>query len=724
MEGANIYAINIPDARLTAKGAWDLSVHITDLEILKTITVTGDMNIGGVMLRLVSDLAMTRDWSDHELWWPEENKWLNRSRSTLDQYGVTAAAKICFTPKHKIIRVQLPDLQYITVSVDMSSTVFKAVCDLCKSLGIRHGEELSFCRHLPNQALKKNTVISPDLPPAVRLQDTLPRGGGAGLQQSRSMNSLDRRSLGTPTPPANGVSYHTPSPHGTLSRNSHNTLSSSSGGEKWHPFYAQNPYTTPLYAAPEKGTVNIVDGNGQHEDVLDVDLARSPQTPSREATDTLLRPRTRLEKARQNAAWLDSSRSLYEQGIREGDTVLLRFKFFTFYDLNAKFDVKRINQIYEQARWMLLAEELDCTEEEMMLFAALQYQVQLQSQVPQAVSQAPEDDIDAALNDLQTTLEGVNSPTFYNDIMQVPVLSDYLQFLKPKKFTLRGFRPYFVVLRDTTLSLFKDEHDTQSEPSLEVNLRGCEVAPDVVLTNAKYGIKLQVPMADGMQEMWLRCVSDAQYAKWMAAFKLASKGKTMADSSYQAEVQNLLSHLALQHTSHRQDIDPVALNVDLDQYVAPRFTKKNRNHKLSGRVMDAHSNVRNLTATEAKLQLINACQRLPDYAKHYFVVQFAGSRKEELLAVTPNQLIRLDINGRMLKTWPYKRMRDWHVNWYKKLVVVEFDDEVVEFWPVGADAKNVHEFIGGYIFLATRAEDKNQTLDEAEFHKLTGGWKA
>jgi kindlin 2 len=93
------------------------------------------MNIGGVMLRLVSDLAMSRDWSDHELWWPEENKWLNRSRSTLDQYGVTAAAKISFTPKHKIIRVQLPDLQYITVSVDMSSTVFKAVCDLCKSLG-------------------------------------------------------------------------------------------------------------------------------------------------------------------------------------------------------------------------------------------------------------------------------------------------------------------------------------------------------------------------------------------------------------------------------------------------------------------------------------------------------------------------------------------------------------------------------------------------------------
>ena len=86
------------------------------------------------MLLLVQDLG-TRDWSDHDLWWPEENKWLNRSRSTLDQYGVTAAAYIWFTPKHKIVRVQLPDLQYITVSVDMSSTVLRAVMDLCSSLG-------------------------------------------------------------------------------------------------------------------------------------------------------------------------------------------------------------------------------------------------------------------------------------------------------------------------------------------------------------------------------------------------------------------------------------------------------------------------------------------------------------------------------------------------------------------------------------------------------------
>ena len=40
-------------------------------------------------------------------------------------------------------------------------------------------------------------------------------------------------------------------------------------------------------------------------------------------------------------------------------------------------DPVRINLIYEQAKWQLLNEGIDCTEEEMMLFAALQVHLQL-----------------------------------------------------------------------------------------------------------------------------------------------------------------------------------------------------------------------------------------------------------------------------------------------------------------------------------------------------------
>ena len=58
--------------------------------------------------------------------------------------------------------------------------------------------------------------------------------------------------------------------------------------------------------------------------------------------------------------------------MQEFDTLRLRFKFYSFYDLNPKLDSVRINQIYEQAKWQLLNDELDCTEEEALMFAALQ----------------------------------------------------------------------------------------------------------------------------------------------------------------------------------------------------------------------------------------------------------------------------------------------------------------------------------------------------------------
>ncbi len=70
--------------------------------------------------------------------------------------------------------------------------------------------------------------------------------------------------------------------------------------------------------------------------------------------------------------WLDSSLSIMEQGISEFDTLRLRYKFYSFYDLNPKTDAIRINMIYEQAKWTLLNDELDYTDEEALMFAALQ----------------------------------------------------------------------------------------------------------------------------------------------------------------------------------------------------------------------------------------------------------------------------------------------------------------------------------------------------------------
>lgn len=78
------------------------------------------------------------DWSDHALWWPSKNVWLTHTRSTLDQSCVTALAELQFTPMHKILKVQLPDLREMDFKVNFSVKTFNAVVNLCKQMGKRY----------------------------------------------------------------------------------------------------------------------------------------------------------------------------------------------------------------------------------------------------------------------------------------------------------------------------------------------------------------------------------------------------------------------------------------------------------------------------------------------------------------------------------------------------------------------------------------------------------
>ena len=199
-----------------------------------------------------------------------------------------------------------------------------------------------------------------------------------------------------------------------------------------------------------------------------------------------------------------------EQGIRDFDTLLLRFKFHSFYDLNPKTDHVRINLIYEQAKWQLLNEGIDCTEEEMMLFSALQLQVGLQANVPQPSDDyEEEDDIEAALTDLQMSLEGssINGANDlfngFDDIISVPSLAEDLRYLRPKKITLKGWKKQHFVLKELELAGYKN--NICKSPCFTVNLKGCEITPDINITNGRYGIKMSVPSADGMSELWLKC---------------------------------------------------------------------------------------------------------------------------------------------------------------------------------------------------------------------------
>jgi kindlin 2 len=691
-------------------GSWELTITITDLQVEKTLRVRGDLHVGGVMLKLVEALDIAVDWSDHGLWWPEKNLWLSRTRSTLDQYGVQADAKLWFTPMHKSLRVLLPDLQIIDMLVNFSANVFTDVIKICKELGIRHPEELSLARKIDYEALKRNQGVSATRRTQIPGMTSSPNG------HTPLNNSYDSGTLGSPY-------RNSSTPQGTMLRGSTGRVAPGSpfGTVSHSPNYSFNANGT---LSP--GSAHSLSFDGATDSS---GMANSPFVASRDAWNYLHRPKNVAEKARLNAAWLDSSRSLMEQGIVENEIVLLRFKFFNFYDLNPKYDRVRINQIYEQAKWSLISEEIDCTEEQMMMFAALQLQVQQQSQVPQpdidGTGNQSEDEIDAALTDLQFSLEG-SSVSAAGDITRTPELHGYLRFFKPKKFAFKSFKRFYFVFRDTQLSMFRsyDEKDSGT-PLIKHNLKGCEVKCDVNVSSQKFNIKLFVPTTDGMAEMWLRVESEEQYARWMAAFRLASKGRTMADSSYDSEVKSIQAFLTMQHPAATPVLSPGDANFQSENYVAQRFLRKIKTGKsVSQRILEAHANVQEMSLMDAKMNYIRAWQTLPEYGLTYFIVRLKGTKKEDLLAVALNRMVRMDLHsGDVLRTWRYQNVKAWSVNWEIKQVQVSFEgEEDIYFQCLTADCKVVHEFIGGYIFLSMRSGDRNQSLNEELFHKLTGGW--
>ncbi|RZC41784.1 unc-112-related protein-like, partial [Asbolus verrucosus] len=213
-----------------------------------------------------------------------------------------------------------------------------------------------------------------------------------------------------------------------------------------------------------------------------------------------------------------------------------------------------------------------------------QLQVNLQTNQPQPnldngnVSSPVEDDIDAALTDLQTTLEGSSINAYANDITQVPELCDELKFLKSKRFTLKAYKKYWFTCRDLHLYLYKTREEMihRANPVQDINLRGCEVTPDVNISQHKFGIKLEVPSAEGMSEMYIRCVDEHQYAKWMACCRLAAKGRSLADSSYESEKQTILDFFKMQRPSDGPVAVPNSFDIQLEDYLPPKFLKKLR----------------------------------------------------------------------------------------------------------------------------------------------------
>ncbi|XP_051909054.1 fermitin family homolog 1 [Hippocampus zosterae] len=653
--------------------SWELQVHVDqkagDKAMSFTLRVKGDLHIGGLMLKLVEKIKVPQDWSDHALWWEQRQCWLLKTHWTLDKYGIQADAVLRYTPQHKSLLLQLPNMKTIQMTVGFSCVVFKAVAEICQILNIRRSEELSLLQP-PDDPSKKKKKRGQNSPLEDIWDIDLVSGGpgGSGPMYSKTMTAT--------YDPENGMPV--------------------SATSLW---FGENPLAD-----------------------------CQPNLPPDELAK-LYQPLSLEDKAIRNAGWLDSSRSLMEQGVQDNDKLLLRFKYNVFFDLNPKYDAVRITQLYEQARWSILLEDIDCTEEEMLMFASLQYHICKLTVSTDPVDHSNEqeiDEVEAALSNLEVTLEGGVSDRIMEDITDVPELADYLRLLRPRRLTLRPYKEYWFVFKDTTISYYKNKEAAMGEPIEQFHLRGCEIVPDVNVTDKKFGIKLLLPVADGMNEVYIRCDNETQYAKWKAACVLASKGKTMAYSSYKSEVRSIQSFLQMKSLAPppgqaAPDLDAMEMNAEC--FVSPRYAKKHKTKQLTARILEAHQNIARLSLMDAKMRFIQAWQSLPEFGINYYIVRFRGCKKDEILGISYNRLIRLDMSTCLpVTTWRFANMKQWNVNWKIKQVTIEFDENVtIAFCCLSCDCKVVHEFIGGYIFLSTRSKDQNETLDEELFHKLTGG---
>ncbi|CAH8467868.1 unnamed protein product [Dicrocoelium dendriticum] len=337
-------------------GSWELCVFVDDLNREVKVRVLGGMTLGVLMHRIVESVHVQQSWSDHAIWWSDRNMWLLHNRTTLDQYGLQSDAKLMFRRMHGDLQVILPSMIAVLLRVNYSSRVFNVVRSICKELNIRHSEELSLSFPITKAHLKSNTPL-PNLRSAIK----------------RPANQANDSRTDTATLKAT-----------TIGANGHHM----------YPHTMDGPPISP-YETLRSGAGTIM--RLQSENSLDrerLDAAQYADCNFRRSAKTvfadgwLMRPKNLVQKARLNSGWLDSSRSLLEHGIEPPrvtsmsesiPTLYLCFKYYSFYDINLKYDAVRIHQLYEQARWSVLSGLLDCTEDEMIVFAACQLQAQLQS---------------------------------------------------------------------------------------------------------------------------------------------------------------------------------------------------------------------------------------------------------------------------------------------------------------------------------------------------------
>lgn len=121
---------------------------------------------------------------------------------------MTNDTQLLFTPQHKSVRLQMPDLQYFDMRVNFAVDVLHTVAELCGELGIRHSEELSLMRPYDTGTGKRGKK-KPKAPGAPGSDDTSSQGslGNGTLGRVGSQNTTPR-APSSPTNTPRQISYN------------------------------------------------------------------------------------------------------------------------------------------------------------------------------------------------------------------------------------------------------------------------------------------------------------------------------------------------------------------------------------------------------------------------------------------------------------------------------------------------------------------------------------
>lgn len=652
---------------------WTMKVSVPDSGVVKTLNVSGESTISEITLNLVETLGPSKNWSRYSLWCTDKKTWLIAPRATLNTYGLDAGNKVIFTTTNKPLVIQLPDRTTLNMEKADFSNTLFSV--VC-----------TICREL-----------------RVRHPEELSLLRCAKEEQLKDARSVTARRT---------FRVKKSVKKGKKERNDNSNNAMNNAGAQ-----AANGDAT---LSPSGSIANVAMLTPDEIDGIDIKEGKVME-----------------ERAAMNAGWLDSSKSLMEQDVQEGDTLLLRFKYFAFLDLNQQRDEPRINFLYHQAIRSVLSEDVVPTETESLEFAAYQFAVEQATRNPPKLARplSPgRDDLDSALADLEVSL-GANDADL--EKMSQAALPKYnrelqasLKFKKPNKIFSFFAKPkiHKFTFRDTTMSFFKN-NSTGGPPDFVQDLKDCSIVPEVDVRKTKYILHIKPPTA---KKEYLVLFSDKdEFCNWTAACRLASKGKPISDSTYDGEIELVKTMCNMQEHSqtlklNRNKTTIHTEDIKTEDFVSARVSKKYKPEQLANKILDAHNVLprKDYTATELKLRYILKWERLNDFGMSYFVVKFGNSRKEELLGIARTHMVKYDLNPPhdIVKTWHWTSLQSWNVNWEVKTLTFNVDTEQLSFTCQSADIKIVHEYIGGYIFLTLRKETDTE-LDKEMFYKLTGGWQ-